>query len=335
MNLHKSDIDWCTHTWNPVTGCLHGCEYCYARRFIGRFQPHACERPMPNEETVLAQKDAPGCYVMWRAVRLVDETGAYVRSTAYPMGFAPTFHTDTLKYPENCLTPARIFVSSMGDLFGKWVPENWIEEVFDACKKAPQHTYLFLTKNPGRYISMAYAGTLPRDKNLWYGSTITAPNMPFFTWEGCNSFLSIEPLLQPLRVEDMGDGNPFEHIGWVIIGAMTGPGSKKHQPKREWVETIVQVAREAGAPIFMKENLRDVWGPDLIQEYPEGMVPDNAKGPAPVPHCKECEHREETPQGKRGTAIACRIGWHDDGAARPVSGRYSRSSPPWCPKRKE
>lgn len=24
-------IDWCDSTWNPVTGCLHGCEYCYAR----------------------------------------------------------------------------------------------------------------------------------------------------------------------------------------------------------------------------------------------------------------------------------------------------------------
>ena len=42
MNLHKTKIDWATHTWNPVTGCLHDCEYCYARRFISRFAPHAC-----------------------------------------------------------------------------------------------------------------------------------------------------------------------------------------------------------------------------------------------------------------------------------------------------
>ena len=28
----KKKIDWCASTWNPVTGCLHGCEYCYARR---------------------------------------------------------------------------------------------------------------------------------------------------------------------------------------------------------------------------------------------------------------------------------------------------------------
>lgn len=53
MNLHKTKIDWATHTWNPVTGCLHDCEYCYARRFISRFAPHACERPsepMPEDD---------------------------------------------------------------------------------------------------------------------------------------------------------------------------------------------------------------------------------------------------------------------------------------------
>jgi len=29
--MNKSKIEWCDSTWNPVTGCLHGCEYCYAR----------------------------------------------------------------------------------------------------------------------------------------------------------------------------------------------------------------------------------------------------------------------------------------------------------------
>ena len=34
----KTKIDWCDSTWNPVTGCLHGCEYCYARRIAERFR---------------------------------------------------------------------------------------------------------------------------------------------------------------------------------------------------------------------------------------------------------------------------------------------------------
>lgn len=32
-------IDWCTHTWNPISGCKHNCSYCYLHRLekIGRF----------------------------------------------------------------------------------------------------------------------------------------------------------------------------------------------------------------------------------------------------------------------------------------------------------
>ena len=33
---------------------------------------------------------------------------------------------------------------------------------------------------------------------------------------------------------------------------MTGPGSKRKQPKREWVEAIAEVAQSAGVPVFMK-----------------------------------------------------------------------------------
>ena len=35
--MNKTKIDWCDSTWNPVTGCLHGCEYCYARGIAERF----------------------------------------------------------------------------------------------------------------------------------------------------------------------------------------------------------------------------------------------------------------------------------------------------------
>ena len=27
--MNKSLIEWCDFTWNPVTGCQHGCPYCY------------------------------------------------------------------------------------------------------------------------------------------------------------------------------------------------------------------------------------------------------------------------------------------------------------------
>lgn len=30
-------IDWTDWTWNPISGCLHGCEYCYMQRLVKRF----------------------------------------------------------------------------------------------------------------------------------------------------------------------------------------------------------------------------------------------------------------------------------------------------------
>lgn len=36
--MDKTKIEWCDSTWNPVTGCLHGCEYCYARQIAERFR---------------------------------------------------------------------------------------------------------------------------------------------------------------------------------------------------------------------------------------------------------------------------------------------------------
>lgn len=37
MNNVKKSIGWADYTWNPITGCLNGCEYCYARRIYSRF----------------------------------------------------------------------------------------------------------------------------------------------------------------------------------------------------------------------------------------------------------------------------------------------------------
>lgn len=33
----EGKIDWCDYTWNPISGCLHGCSYCYLKRIDKRF----------------------------------------------------------------------------------------------------------------------------------------------------------------------------------------------------------------------------------------------------------------------------------------------------------
>ena len=36
--MNKTKIEWTDYTWNPVVGCKHGCNYCYAKRMNDRFK---------------------------------------------------------------------------------------------------------------------------------------------------------------------------------------------------------------------------------------------------------------------------------------------------------
>lgn len=327
--LHKSAIEWTDYTWNPVTGCRHGCGYCYARRIANRFKPQACERPETEPLEYLPK--GSGLYVIDTPAQVIDQDGRRLRGTPYPKGFEPTFHTYTLDFPQHMDKPSKIFVSSMGDLFGEWVPDIWIQDAFEAAQKSPQHTYLFLTKNPQRYCDLANAGKLPGGDHYWYGTTITKPDDAFFWKKGVNTFLSIEPIVEPFPA---GLVNWPVFPGWIIVGAMTGPGSKHHQPKREWVENIVEAAANVNVPVFLKDSLASIWGPDLIQKYPAEM-PVWIPGHKPIPKCRDCQDHAEVPQGKRGTAIRCTAELDTNGGPRAVGARYARTSPPWCHRRKE
>jgi protein gp37 len=61
-----------------------------------------------------------------------------------------------------------VFAVDMGDLFGDWVPSEWILKVIDAISKSPSSYFLFLTKNPKRY--MEFLGLYP--ENVVLGATI-------------------------------------------------------------------------------------------------------------------------------------------------------------------
>ena len=122
---------------------------------------------------------------------------------------------------------------SMADLFGDWVPDEWIESVFDTCRQNPQHTYLFLTKNPDRYCQMASKGKLPKKSdmpNLWFGTTITIVDEGYFFSNTHNSFLSIEPI----QSEFPYTKNTLS-VDWVIAGAETGNKKDKYVPSKECV----------------------------------------------------------------------------------------------------
>lgn len=262
--MQKTKIEWCDSTWNPVTGCLHTCEYCYARRIAERFGT-LNKGPQPEDEGLSFVPDEPERFFeLDEPVR--SEAG---RVEPYPANFYPTLHRYRLDEPSRVREPQNIFVCSMADLFGAWVPTVWITTVFDACRKAPRHNYLFLTKNPERYLDLAGDELLPLESNFWYGSTVTGPEDPFFYHKDAQTFLSIEPMLEAFTLEDYDGG--FDTQSWIILGAMTGPGSRRHQPMRPWVEAVVNAAQRSGRPVFMKDSMKPIWGSELIREYPTGL----------------------------------------------------------------
>lgn len=324
--MNKSAIDWCDFSWNPVTGCNFGCEYCYARRQATRFAGNT-RLNMTNEQL---KTDTAGLYILEQPFK--NYNGAVL---PFPAGFAPTFHKYRLGDPAKKKKPANIFVCSMADLFGNWIPEEWIEAVFEACKAAPQHNYLFLTKNPGRYQALAAAGKLPELPNFWYGSSITGPENSFWWSEYHHTFVSYEPMLKPLGI---ADEDSAAKVDWIIAGAETGHRAGKITPEEGWLEELAAAARRAGVPLWIKdsEEIRAVIGGEPAQALPDALKRPKDR---PTPHCAECEHCVKTQEGKRGTRKECAIGWtaegYEDGGASHIPTRGNRQSPDWCPRRKD
>lgn len=241
--MNKTKIDWCDSTWNPVTGCLHGCEYCYARVIAERFGGKQKYANIFDESEPVRDSDG--------------------KALAYPNSFSPTFHRYRLsdyigKQGRN------IFVCSMADLFGDWVPESWIEEVFKACEKAPQHNYLFLTKNPARYVELIKNTDffVKTGSNMWFGYSYTGKECKQWWHPDYNIFASVEPMLEPIDI-------PW--CKWLIVGAETGQRKDKVVPDRAWIESLLEECRKYGIPIFMKSSLADIWGEPLIQEFPKEL----------------------------------------------------------------
>jgi protein gp37 len=315
MNI--SQIEWCNFTWNPVTGCRHGCPYCYAAKQAKRFSGDV----RINKGSSQLRKDENGLYILDNPFK--NQVGKVIPD---PVGFEPIMHRYRLPMPAQKKKPANIFVCSLGDLFGPWIPDTWIEEVFRACEAAPWHNYLFMTRYPQRYEQMSSIGLLPRSRNFWYGTTVTRSadldQIVFLPRKQHNQFINIEPLLEEIDISDI------DFMDWIIIGAETGNRRDKVKPKREWIETIVTTARTAEIPVFMNSSkeLEKVWGGDLIQEFPAELILPEEK---PILHCKKCEYCKITPEGKRGSRHDCmKVGKH-------IPGRYARTSPTWCPFRNE
>lgn len=300
--MRKSKIEWCEYTWNPVTGCYHNCPYCYAKTLTNRFGGDI----RLNLNDPQGKKIRTGITPLY----LLPEQfiGANGKKVAFPFGFAPTLHEYRLNWLENLKTGARVFVCSMADLFGSWVPTDWILKVFSACEDNPRHQYLFLTKNPHRYRELLNEEFLPQNPNMWFGYSVTKNGCMTFNSEAHKTFISVEPLL-----EDITDGLFSTDAGpaanWVIIGAETGQRKGKVIPKIEWVERILKHCDKHGIPVFMKDSLISVVGEEnMRREFPAEMQQEVLSEKREQKLCTECCKCHKYGKKAEMTAISTKKG---------------------------
>lgn len=155
--------------------------------------------------------------------------------------------------------PSRIFVGSTHDIFGDWILNRWIRGIFNYCENFPQHIFIFLTKYPQRLLQ--FGGLIPCNVYLGYSyiyddkESAAGKNLLTRSF-ALKHFISFEPLLNDFNVLNL------KGIEWVIIGGLT----PRPVHKNEWVEKIINNARELNMPVFLKDNLKY---PEEIKEFPE------------------------------------------------------------------
>lgn len=276
--MNKTTIEWVRNpdgtqgfTWNPITGCLNGCTYCYARRLAnGRMR-----RTMLNTQKWhpphTPYEVAPGC----------DESDP----------FAPRFWSERLRQPSGYdrehrpfLTVGRqqaakgIFVCNMGELFASWLPNEWTKQVLRAVENCDcyGHRFYLLTKQPQELAKWS-----PFPPNAWVG--VSAWDHASFInachyLEGVEAtvrYVSLEPLLQWRVGIDVAGFARAAGLSWLIIGAQTKPSVPV---PGEWIDDIVPRCHEAGVAVFLKNSLRylvedEHFKFELLQEFPKAVQP--------------------------------------------------------------
>ena len=253
-------IGYADFSWNVLTGCRHGCAWCYARPIAERLQRQA---------TLGDDCTQPGGGL--HEIRYPHGSGA----DSYRYGFEPTFHSHRLRAPAQRRKPAVIFVSDMGDALGAWWPAAWIAQTLGVIRACPQHQFLLLTKHPIRYAEFE----LP--PNAWPGVTLTGAEdedkegrLSYFlgATEGAHRrrWVSYEPILGPLPPATTA------FVSWVVMGPLNGPRRTPYitsiTGRLLW--DAINACRFDNVPVWLKDECRPFLGGlgGLRQEHPEGLA---------------------------------------------------------------
>lgn len=188
------------------------------------------------------------------------------RGISKRFGIDPELRLDLSVFDKLPKKPSRFFLQSTNDIFGSWIRGEWRDEIFKKVSEYPQHIFIVLTKQP-HLIDRKFPG------NVWIGtSIINKANGGRISSLGkilCDvKIISFEPIIGvPPLLDHLNYYFKNTGINWVIVGKLTGFGHQ-YDPKLEWIERIVEIARRYQIPVFLKDNLKNIWPGKLIQEIP-------------------------------------------------------------------
>jgi protein gp37 len=165
--------------------------------------------------------------------------------------------------------PKRHFIASMTDVFGEWLPQAWIFRMLDGMAAAPRQTFQVLTKRASEMRQEVDAWLTARNlsvvpAHIWLG--VSVENQTFaderiphlLATRASVRFLSVEPLLGPVRFADYRIFGGMNGIHWLIVGGESGKNARPCNV--EWIRSIVRQCAAADVSLFVKQlGTRACW----------------------------------------------------------------------------
>ncbi len=212
--MNKTKIEWTDYTWNPVTGCLHNCSYCYMQRMVKRGIYDM--KPAFHEKRLRSPIDVK------------EPSKIFVSSTGDLFGnWVPDAWIElVLDIVRKCPQHTFQFLTKNPKRYREFVfPQNcWLGTTIDGEKKTINngHDLVNVLTNNGTH----------QTKNL--------------------TFISFEPLLCDVWNKLQNIEIMLDHIDWIIIGADSNHGAKK--PEQKWIEKLIEYADNNGIEVWIKNN---------------------------------------------------------------------------------
>jgi len=142
----------------------------------------------------------------------------------------------------------------MSDLFGDFVPDRFLDSVFEVMKQTPDHTYQILTKRSERLRDWTNRNLWLADApHIWLGVSVEDRKYGVPRIDDLRNataairFLSIEPLLENVGQLDLSG------MAWVIVGGESGHHARPMNG--EWVRDLRDQCQKQRVAFFFKQ-----WG---------------------------------------------------------------------------